>query len=348
MTPSSQSIAQGTPKLRSRPLAATLIIVGGLAALVLCIALSVAVGAKDIRLSTVWEALVRFNPDLDAHQIVRSLRLPRALTCALVGAALAAAGAIMQGMTRNPLADPGLLGINAGSGLAIAICFAFVPGLHFQQLILVSFLGAALGAGLVFGIGSLSRGGMTPVRLALAGAAVMGLLNALSEGIAYKFRIGQQLAFWMFGGTGGASVLQVGSIAPWILAGLVGALLLSRSITLLSLGDEAASGLGVRIGLTKLLCAIVVLVLAGASVATVGAISFLGLIVPHIARFLVGSNYKWILPCSAVLGSLLFVLADVAARMINPPQETPVGALIALIGVPFFLFLVRRVRREMS
>ncbi|MBB6730500.1 FecCD family ABC transporter permease [Cohnella zeiphila] len=342
-----QSAENRLPPLRSRPLAATLIIVLGLAALVLCLGLSVSVGAASIKLTTVWEAVFRFNGDLTSHQIIRELRLPRALAGALVGAAFATAGAIMQGMTRNPLADPGLLGINAGAGLALALCFAFYPSLSFNGLIGFSFIGAALGAALVFGIGSASRGGLTPAKLALAGATVMALLNSLSEAISIHFRIGQQLAFWYAGGMAGIKWSQLAYMAPWIVVGLFGAIALSRSITLLSLGEETAAGLGVRTGLVKLLAVVVVLVLAGSSVAAVGSIGFVGLVIPHISRFLVGVNYKWIIPCSAVLGSLLIVLADIAARMINPPSETPVGALIALIGVPFFLYLVRRVRREM-
>ncbi len=273
--------------------------------------------------------------------------MPRALAGAMVGACFATAGAIMQGMTRNPLADPGLLGVNAGAGFVLALCFAYLPGLPFHQLILFSFAGAALGAGLVYGIGSLAKGGLTPVRLALAGAAVGALLVALSEGIAIYYHIAQDLAFWYAGGVAGTKWLQVNILAPWVAAGMTGALLLSRSITVLSLGDEIASGLGQRTGLVKLAGTAIVLVLAGAAVSAVGSIGFVGLVIPHVARYLVGVDYRWIIPCSAMLGSLLMVLADIGARMINPPYETPVGAIIALIGVPFFLYLARKERREL-
>ncbi|MDD9266117.1 FecCD family ABC transporter permease [Paenibacillus sp. GCM10023248] len=335
------------PKLRSRPLVATLIIFGGLAALLLGLAVSVSVGAADIKLATVWEAVFRFNPELTQHQIIQELRLPRALAGALVGVGFAVSGAIMQGMTRNPLADPGLLGINAGAGFVLALCFAFFPGLPFRYLILFSFVGAAIGTGLVYGISSIAKGGLSPVRLALAGAAVSALLVALSEGIALYFHISQDLAFWYAGGVAGTKWLQVKIVWPWIVAGVIGALMLSRSITVLSLGDEIAAGLGQRTGWVKLAGMLLSLVLAGTSVSAVGAVGFVGLVIPHVARALVGVDYRWIIPCSAVLGALLMVTADIGARLINPPFETPIGALIALIGVPFFLYLARQERREL-
>lgn len=334
-------------KLRTRPLAATFILIGGVVALVLGMAVSVSFGAADIAFGTVWEAIFRFNPDVTQHQIIQELRLPRVLGGAMVGASFAVAGALMQGMTRNPMADSGLLGLNAGAGFVLALCFAFLPGLPFMYLILYSFLGAAVGAGLVFGIGSLAKGGLTPVRLVLAGAAVTALLAALSEGIALYFRIGQDLAFWYAGGVAGTKWFQLKVMFPWVGGAIIAAIMLSRSITLLSLGEEIASGLGQRTGLVKLSGTIIVLILAGSAVSVVGAVGFVGLIIPHLTRYLVGVDYRWIIPCSAVLGSLLVIFADLAARMVNPPAETPVGALIALIGVPFFLYLARKERREL-
>lgn len=334
-------------KFRSRPWAATLILTGGLAALVFMIGLSVSFGAANIRFSVVWESVFHFNPDLTHHQIIKELRLPRVLGGAMVGACFAVAGAMMQGMTRNPLADSSLLGLNAGAGFMLAICFAFFPGLPFMYLIMYSFLGAGIGAALVYGIGSLAKGGLTPVRLVLAGAALSALLSALSEGIALYFRIGQDLAFWYAGGVAGTKWLQLKIMLPWIVVALAGSIVLSRSITMLSLGEDIARGLGQRTGLVKLIGAVIILILAGAAVAVVGAVGFVGLLIPHLTRKLVGVDYRWIIPCSAVLGSLLVVLADLAARMINPPYETPLGALIALIGVPFFLYLARKERRNL-
>jgi iron complex transport system permease protein len=319
-----------------------LILTAGLAVLLLGMAASISFGVADIAWSTVWEAVLHYNPKLPQHQIIHEIRLPRVLGAALVGASLAVAGTIMQGVTRNPMADSGLLGLNAGAGLAMAICMAMFPGLPFMYMILYAFMGAGLGAGTVFGLSSAGRGGMTPIRLVLAGAAVSALLAALSEGIALYYRIGQDLAFWFAGGVAGIRWLQVETMLPWMAAALVGALLLSKSVTLLSLGDDVATGLGQRTLLVKAAAAVIVIVLAGASVSVAGAVSFIGLVVPHVTRALVGMDYRWVIPCSAVLGSLLMTLADLAARMVNPPVETPVGAIIALLGVPFFLYLTRR------
>ncbi|MGG3450591.1 FecCD family ABC transporter permease [Domibacillus aminovorans] len=333
------------PQLRSRPLAATIIMTGGIAALIFSIALSISFGAADIKLSVVWESVFHFNPNLNDHQIIRELRLPRVLGAVIVGASFSVAGAIMQGMTRNPLADSGLLGLNSGAVLALALCFAFFPGLPYMYLIMFSFIGAAGGAGLVFGVGSMTKGGLTPLRLVLAGAAVSALFGALSEGIALYFRIGQDLAFWYAGGVAGTKWEQLEIMLPWVGAAILAAIMLSRSITLLSLGEEIASGLGQKTKTVKFAGVIIVLILAGSAVSVVGAVGFVGLIVPHLTRYLVGVDYRYIIPCSAVLGSLLLLWADFTARMINPPYETPIGALIALIGVPFFLYLARKERR---
>ncbi|WP_430119411.1 FecCD family ABC transporter permease [Paenibacillus solani] len=334
-------------KLKGRPWAATLILTGGVAALVLGIALSISLGAAEIDLRNVWEAVFFFNPDVTEHQIIKELRLPRVLGGAMVGACFAVSGAIMQGMTRNPLADSGLLGLNAGAGFAIALCFSFFPGLPYMYLILFSFLGAGLGVVLVYGVSSMAKGGLTPVRLVLAGAALSALLSALSEGIALYFQVGQDMAFWYAGGTAGIKWFHLKIMLPWIVVAILGAIGLSRSITMLSLGDEIARGLGQRTGLVKLAGTVIVLVLAGAAVSVVGAVGFVGLMIPHVTRKLVGVDYRLIIPCSAVLGSLLVVIADLAARMVNPPYETPVGSIIALIGVPFFLYLARKERREL-
>lgn len=326
-------------------LAGMTVILTGIALIVLGIALSISVGAVDIKLVTVWDAIFRYQPDNQSHLVIQELRLPRAIAGAVVGAGFAVAGAVMQGMTRNPLADSGLLGLNAGAGFVLALSFAILPGLAYSQLILLCFLGAALGAGLVYGISSFAKGGATPVRLTIAGAAVSSLLIAFSEGISLMYRIGQDLAFWYAGGLAGTQWIQLKWSWPWMAVGILAAILLSRSITVLSMGDEVASGLGQNTAFVKLACIMIVVVLAGGAVSMAGPIAFVGLVVPHVVRLLVGIDYRWIIPCSAVLGSLLMVYADVAARIVRPPYETPVGALIALIGVPVFLFLARKEKR---
>ncbi|SCM82711.1 Iron(3+)-hydroxamate import system permease protein FhuB [uncultured Sporomusa sp.] len=322
------------------------VIAGGLSALVMAMVLSLTQGAVQVPFGVVWEAFFHFDPDSVQHLIIWDLRLPRILASILVGAALAVAGAVMQGITQNPMADSGLMGLNAGAGFILSLCFTFFPGIAAVFIMLSAFLGAAIGAGLVYGIAAFQRGGATPMRLVLAGAAVSALLTALGQGIAIYFGVARDIMFWLTGGVAGVTWQQLGLLLPWVVVALLAAILLSRSVSLLSLGTEVAQGLGLRTGLVNLAAAVVVLVLAGASVAVVGPVGFVGLIIPHLARYLVGVDFRVIIPVSAVLGSLLLVLADLGARTLNPDFETPIGALIALIGVPFFLYLARQQRRE--
>lgn len=329
----------------SRPIGAVLVLSVGSILLLLSMGLSISFGAADIDLVTVWNAIFQFDSDLTAHQIIRELRLPRGVAAALVGAALAISGAIMQGMTRNPLASPSIMGVTDGAAFAIAIAFAFFPGTSYVGLMFWSFLGAGFGAAIVFVVGAFSRGGLTPVKLALAGAAVGAFLSAISSAIAIHFRVAQDISFWYAGGVAGVPWISVKLIAIVAVVGIILALSISKSTTLLSLGDDVAKGLGQRTAIVKVLGFIIVLLLTGAAVSVAGAVGFVGLIIPHITRFIVGVDYRWIIPCSAILGGLLLVLADLGARMVNPPYETPIGAITALIGVPFFLYLARRDRR---
>ena len=331
----------------ARPWMAWLIIIGGTGVLALFMAFSITKGAVQIPLPTVWDALFHFNKESTHHLIVVDLRLPRVIASALVGTSFAVAGAIMQGMTRNPMADSGLLGLNAGAGFALSICFAFFPNIRYLDLILCSFLGASLGAALVSSIAATRRGAAAPMRLVLAGAAVSALLAALSQGIALYFDVAQDIMFWTVGGVAGSNWAQIKIMFPLIIGALFGAIALSRSISLLSLGEDVAKGLGLNTFVINALCSLLVLILAGTSVSVMGVVGFVGLIIPHLARYLVGVDYRWIIPSSAVLGALLMVAADLGARLINPTFETPIGVLTALIGVPFFLYLSRKQRRAL-
>lgn len=308
---------------------------------------SISVGAAGIDLLTVWQAVFRFDPSQPNHLVIQEFRLPRVLASGAVGACLGAAGALMQGMTRNPLASPSLMGLNAGAGLMLVLGFVLFPWLDFTGLILLSFVGAAMGAALVFGLGALQRGGLTPVRLALAGAAVSALFSALTTGIVLVTGIAQDVLFYTAGGVQGIRWPQLSLALPWMAAGILLALAVSRGVSLLSLGDEIATGLGQRSGLVRAGGILATLLLAGTAVAVAGGVGFVGLVVPHFSRFLVGLDYRWVIPCSALCGSCLLVFADLAARMVNPPFETPLGLITALIGVPFFLWLVRRDERGM-
>ncbi|WNB93829.1 iron ABC transporter permease [Bacillus sp. NEB1478] len=335
-------------KVYSRPAVGSAILLIGFVLLIVSIGLAISVGAAKINFLTVWNSILNYDPSREADRIIVSLRLPRELGAAIVGAAFAVSGAIMQGMTRNPLADPGLLGLNAGASLALACVFAFNAEADYFSVMMISFIGAGIGAGMVFGLGSMSRGGLSPITITLAGAAVSALLSSLGEGSALYFNLSQDLAFWIAGGVSGTNWMQLKLIVPVVIIGIIIAVAFSRQLTILSFGEEVAKGLGQRTLLTKVILMTVVLVLAGAAVSLVGAIAFIGLMVPHIVRFLVGTDYRWIIPCSAIFGSVLMVLADTFARTINAPYETPVGAVVAMIGVPFFLYLARKGGRKLS
>jgi len=318
----------------------------GMVVLLLLLCISITQGTANISMDTVVKAFTNFDSRNPQHLMVIDLRLPRVLISGLIGAALAVAGAIMQGTTRNPMADSGLMGINAGAGFAIALCFAFMPGISYGMLIVFSFLGAALGALLINGIAASHKGGRSPMDLVLAGAAISALLSALSQGIALGFEAGRDVLFWTVGGVASVTWQQFYILAPVVLAALLCAFLLSPYVSILNMGEDVATGLGLNTALIHCLCTLVVLALAGISVSVVGSVSFVGLMIPHGARFLVGVDYKKIIPSAAILGALLLVLADLGARTVNPPFEVPLGVITSLLGVPFFLYLAHKTRRD--
>jgi iron complex transport system permease protein len=330
------------PILWKRHLLGTLLLLSGFAFLIVSLFWAISAGAAEIDVRSVWRAIWAYDPSRSADRILVSLRIPRELGAALVGAAFAVSGAIMQGMTRNPLADSGLLGLNAGAIFALAIFFAFIPSGSYLGMMVAAFIGTAIGGGLVFGFSSLKRNQSSPLKITLAGAAVTALLTALGQGIALYFQLSQDINFWAVGEVSGTTWQQLKIITPLILGCIVLAILLSRRLTILSLGEEMATGLGQRTFRIRVILWLLVLLLAGAAVSLVGAIAFIGLLVPHVVRLLIGPDYRWIIPCSAVIGSLLMVLADTVARVISAPYETPTGAIVALIGLPFFLYLVRK------
>lgn len=271
-------------------------------------------------------------------RIIFEMRMPRALAASMTGAAFALAGSVMQGITHNPLADSGLLGINAGAGFMVALSAVLWPSLSALGTMFCAFLGGALSAALVYGLGMGKKTAKT-TRLILAGSAVAAMLTALSQGIALSFGLSKGLSFWSSGSLSGITWAQLRIAAPLILAALLSGMLISGKLSVLALGEENAAGLGLNVRAVRLTGLALVLVLAGASVSLAGGISFLGLIVPHTARFFAGSDYRRIMPVSALLGGALLTLSDAAARVINAPFDTPVGALVSLIGLPFFLAL---------
>ncbi|WP_145407262.1 iron ABC transporter permease [Paenibacillus xylanexedens] len=332
---------------RKSTVTVSLLFLSAISVLLISLFVSISLGAKFLSLETVWTAVFQYNPALTSHQIIHELRLPRVIGAAVVGAAFAVAGALMQGITRNPLADTGVLGINAGATFMVALSFALWPGLPYASLMGLSFVGAVLSTCFIFVLGSAAPGGLSSIRLTVAGAVVAAMLSSLSSGIAIYFDLSQDLAFWYAGGFGGMEWRHLKMIAPVLLITLILTMPLARRISLMSLGEEVAQGLGINIRWTRLLALTVVVVLAGVSVSAVGSIGFVGLVIPHISRKLVGVDYRLIIPMSSLLGAILLVLADLGSRIVNPPEELAVGIMVAFVGVPFFLYLARKERRAL-
>ncbi len=308
----------------------------------LAMAASMALGIVKIPLRTVWDALWSFDGSQE-HLIVRSVRLPRAMIAAAVGAALAVAGCLMQGLTRNGLAGPELFGVNYGAALA-AVIASYVWGTTSLELFSWSaMLGAGVAGGLVLLLGSLGRSAWTPVRLVLAGATLNLLLASLTQGVLI---LNEQsldtMRFWLAGSLTGRDLALFIVVLPYMAAGLLGAFALGGHMNIIRLGEEMARGLGQRVMWMKALCILVIVLLAGSAAAIAGPIGFVGLAVPHLARALVGLDYRWALPCSALLGALLLLAADIGARFVLPGQEIPAGVVTAFFGAPFLLYLVQR------
>lgn len=302
---------------------------------------SVRFGAARIGTLDVLQAFTDYNGSQD-DLIIRTLRVPRAIIAALVGACLAVAGAIMQGLTRNPLADPGILGINAGAAFAVVVAVFLLGASSLSTYALFAFVGAAVAAVLVYGLGSAGRGGMGPMRLAIAGAALAALLSSLTTAmLILSQQTLEEIRFWLAGSVAGRDLELLQQVLPYIGVGLLLAFALSRQITTLALGDDVARGLGQRTWITKGLSALSVVLLAGSAVAVAGPVGFVGLVVPHVVRFFVGVDYRWILPYAAVVGAILLLGADIASRLVLRPQEVPVGVTTALVGAPFFIYLAR-------
>lgn len=298
-------------------------------------------GAADTTVKDVWLATTS-NASSDKISILREIRFPREIGAIFVGAALAVAGAIMQGMTRNPLADPGLLGLTAGANAALALAIALIPSVNYFGIMIACFIGAAIGALMVFGIGAMKKGGFSPLRIVLAGAAVSAFLYAIAEGVGIYFKISKDVSMWTSGGLIGTSWSQLYIIVPFISIGILISLFLSRQLTILSLNEEVAVGLGQKTLQIKTILFIVIILLAGASVALVGNMAFIGLMVPHIVRAIVGTDYRYIIPMSVVIGATFMLFADTLGRTINSPLETPVAAIVAMMGLPFFLLIVHK------
>ncbi|MBB6453477.1 iron complex transport system permease protein [Salirhabdus euzebyi] len=303
---------------------------------------SVIFGLTKITPQMVIDAFSNFNGS-NEHIIIKDVRIPRALIAAAVGANLAIAGTIMQGLTNNPLASPSIFGVNAGASFFVVFGISTLGISSLATLSWFAFAGAALAAVLVYVLGSMGRDGMTPVKLTLAGAAMAALFSSFTQGIlTMNERALDQVLFWLAGSVQGRDLQILISVLPYLIVGWIFATFIGKQMNILSMGEDVAKGLGQKTIIVKIFGAIIVVLLAGGSVAIAGPIGFIGIIIPHISRWLVGIDYKWVIPYSGLLGATLLLLADIGARYIIMPAEVPVGVMTALIGAPFFIYIARR------
>lgn len=316
-------------------------VAGGLILTVVAV-LSVSFGVRTVSAHDIFAALAGNDSTLEQAAIIK--RIPRTVLAILVGAALAMSGATMQAVTRNPIADPGILGVTTGASLAVVIGIAFWGLANPVSFILVAVLGAGVTAVFVYIVGSLGSGGATPLKLALAGAAVTAALTSFISAIMLpRAELLRAFQSWQIGGVGSAEWPKIAMLLPALVVGTVICLLCARGMNSLALGDEMAAGLGEKVVRTRLLSALGAVVLAGAATAIAGPIGFVGLVVPHVCRLVVGPDHRWLLPFSALLGAILLTGSDVIGRVIAPSsEEIQVGIITAIIGAPFFIWIVRR------
>ncbi len=327
------------------PTARAIGLAAGLIAVAVVALLSLRFGSLPLSTRDSWDALFHYNPDDYEQVIVRSMRLPRTLIAICVGGSLAVAGTVMQGVTRNPLADPSILGVSQGASLGVAIAITYLGASNPSQYVWVGFLGAMLAAMLVFAVGTAGRGGAGPIKLALAGVVVAALLSAwTSTLLLMREETMDSMRFWLAGSVAGRGLDVLKVVSPFLLAGTIGCLLLGHQLNVLSMGDDSARALGMRTGRVRVIASIIVVIITGAAVAVAGPIGFIGLATPHIARSIAGADYRWILPYALVLGAILLTGADVVGRLVVKPAELQVGIVTALVGAPFLIYLARTTR----
>lgn len=304
--------------------------------------LSLVLGYTDLTIHTVIDAFNHFDGS-NEHIIIQDVRLPRALIGTVVGASLAIAGALLQALTRNPLASPDILGFNAGASFFIVVALMLFSISSLQATTWIAFLGATIAGLLVYFLGSVGRDGMTPIKMTLSGAAIAALFGSLTQGLLVMDESAlDQMLFWMSGSVQGRKLDILLSVLPYIVIGVVIALTIATKINILTMGDDVAKGLGQRTGFVKLVTGIAIILLAGGSVAIAGPIGFIGIVVPHIVRTVVGNDYRWIIPYCAIVGGIFLVIADIGARYVLMPEEVPVGIMTALVGIPFFIYIARK------
>jgi iron complex transport system permease protein len=288
------------------------------------------------------QAYYDFNNSTE-HIVIRESRMARAVIALLVGASLSLAGLLMQTLTKNPMASPGLLGVNSGAVFFTVLIYSYVPQLFYSYGVLSAFLGAALAVILVYTLAGGFRGSVDTFDLTLSGAAVTALFTSLSQIILYKDqRTMEEILFWLTGSVEGRDLDGIIKYIPLLMLAWLWSFFIWKKLNLFSLGEDIAKGLGLNTAALKIQIIILVVILSGISVAVAGPIALIGLIVPHLAFALVGSEFRWSIPYSMVMGAILLLAADIAARFIAYPREIPVGAVTAILGTPFFIYTARR------
>lgn len=311
-------------------------------ALLLLVCTSIVYGYTDTGWKVTYEAFNDFNGS-NEHIIVQSVRLPRALIAGAVGASLAMAGVLMQTLTKNPLASPGIFGVNAGAGFAVVVAVTMFSVGSLQAYTWIAFLGAAVAAISVYVIGSTGREGLTPMKLTLAGAAIAAMFASFTQGLLVLNEAAlEQVLFWLAGSVQGRKLETLMSVLPYLIVGWTTAMLLSTKMNVLSMGEDVAKGLGLNTGFVKLGAGIIIVLLSGGAVAVAGPVGFIGIVVPHVARAVVGIDHRWVIPFAGIFGAMLLIGADIAARYVIMPQEVPVGVMTAIIGTPFFIYIARK------
>jgi ferric citrate transport system permease protein len=336
-----EDAAHQRPRIVTNKQRVTWVTLALLVVLVIGLVWALSIGSQHISLSRFPGAI--FKADEPDELIIQSIRLPRVVLALCVGAALAVAGALMQAVAANPLAAPEIMGVNAGAVLMVVLAVTVVPSLSGAPTILLAFGGAAAAGVSVMLLAGSGRGRVSPVRLALAGVTASSLLISLTQVlIIFDENSTDSVLFWLVGGVNYAGWHDIRNLLPWLVLGLIGAFAMARPLNLLALGDDMARGLGQNVERTRLYGSALVVVLCGAAVSVAGPVAFIGLIVPHIFRRLVGSSYTVLLPLCAVGGGVLVLYADIASRYVKPPFEVPAGVVTALIGAPIFVYLARR------
>ena len=311
--------------------------------LFLSVILSLGIGQNFISFKSVYNAFFNYEQDSTKHLIVRSTRLSRTIIALVSGGSLAVSGALMQALTRNPLAAPGIFGLNSGAIFFLVIAANFFGITSMQISIWLAFLGAMTAGILVYVIASSGENGLSSLKIILAGAAVTALFHSFTQGLLVINQSNlESILFWISGSTAGRDLEMIMPLFPFIIFAIVLALILAKDINILLISEKMAAGLGQKTIVIKLLLGVSIIILAGSSVAAAGAISFVGMLVPHIGRFFIGNNYHWMIIYSFIIGSLLLLIADIVARIIIMPQEVPIGVMTALMGAPFFIYIIRQ------